>query len=76
MRSYRGRWLWFGALFGTLFVFLELWDHLTDKRMAMPAEIGSHDKSRMVPSAGGAEVLGPEYESQADQPGGARQASA
>jgi hypothetical protein len=55
---------------------LELWDHLTDKRMTMPAEIGSHDKSRMVPSAGGAEVLGPEYESQVDQPGDARQASA
>jgi len=55
---------------------LELWDHLTDKRMTMPAEIGSHDKGRMVPSSGGAEVLGPEYESQADQPGDARQASA
>jgi hypothetical protein len=47
---------------------LELWDYVTDKRMNVPAEIGSHDKSRMVPSSGGAEVLGPEYESQADQP--------
>jgi hypothetical protein len=55
---------------------LELWDHLTDKRMTMPAEIGSHDRSRMVPSSGGAEVLGPEYESPADEPGDARQASA
>jgi hypothetical protein len=55
---------------------LELWDHLTDKRMTMPAEIGNHDKSKMVPSSGGAEVLGPEFDSQADQPGDARQASA
>jgi hypothetical protein len=47
---------------------LELWDHLTDKRMSLPAEIGSYDESRMVPSGGGAEVLGPEYESQPDQP--------
>jgi hypothetical protein len=47
---------------------LDLWDHLTDMRMTVPAEIGSHDKSRMVPSGGGAEVLGPEYESQPDQP--------
>jgi hypothetical protein len=47
---------------------LELWDHLADKRMSLPAEIGSYDKSRMVPSGGGAEVLGPEYDSQPDQP--------
>jgi hypothetical protein len=55
---------------------LELWDHLTDKRMTIPAEIGSHDRSRMVPSSGGAEVLGPEYDSPAGEPGDARQASA
>ncbi len=55
---------------------LELWDHLTDKRMTIPAEIGSHDRSGMVPSSGGAEILGPEYESRADQPGDARQTSA
>jgi len=54
---------------------LELWDHVTDKRVYMPAEIGSHDKSRMVPSAGGAEILGPEYDSQPDQQGDARQTS-
>jgi hypothetical protein len=53
---------------------LELWDHVTGKRMSMPAEIGSHDTSRMVPSSGSAEVLGPEYASQADQPGAASQA--
>jgi hypothetical protein len=47
---------------------LELWDHLTERRMSLPAEIGSYDKSRMVPSGGGAQVLGPEYESQPDQP--------
>ena len=54
---------------------LELWDHVTDKRMNVPAEIGVHDKSRMVPSAGGAEILGPEYESQPEQQGDAKQAS-
>jgi hypothetical protein len=47
---------------------LEVWDHLTGKRMNAAAEIGVHDKSRMAPSRGGAEVLGPEYESQPDQP--------
>jgi hypothetical protein len=55
---------------------LELWDHFTGRRMTVPAEIGSHDKSQMVPSSGGAELLGPEYESQADQQGDARRASA
>ena len=40
---------------------LELWDHVTDRRMNIKAEIGNHDKSDMVPSPGGAEVLGPEY---------------
>ena len=64
---------------------LELWDHLTDKRMTLPAEIGSHDRNSMAASSGGAEVLGPEFdspadesqaESQAGQPGDARQASA
>jgi len=46
---------------------LELWDHLTDRRMTVPTEIGSYDKSRMIPSSGSAEVLGPEYETHADQ---------
>ena len=55
---------------------LELWDHLTGQRMTVPAEIGSHDRSRMIPSSGGAELLGPEYEDQADQQGDARRASA
>jgi hypothetical protein len=54
---------------------LELWDHVTDKRMTVPTEIGSYDKSRMIPSSGTAEVLGPEYESQADQQDGASQAA-
>jgi hypothetical protein len=53
---------------------LELWDHVTDKRMTVPAEIGSHDRSRMVRSSGSAEILGPEYESQPDQPRPARSA--
>jgi hypothetical protein len=54
---------------------LELWDHVTDMRMNVRAEIGSHDKSEMVPSSGSAEVLGPEYENQADQAGGGGPAS-
>jgi hypothetical protein len=54
---------------------LELWDHVTDKRMSVPAEIGSHDKSRMIASSGDAEVLGPEYENSENQPDDARPAS-
>ena len=41
---------------------LELWDHLTGKRMSVPAEIGDFDKSQMTVSSGGPKVLGPEYE--------------
>jgi hypothetical protein len=40
---------------------LELWDHVTGRRVNIRAEIGNHDKGDMVPSPGGAEVLGPEY---------------
>jgi hypothetical protein len=53
---------------------LELWDHVTEKRMTVPAQIGSYDKSRMIPSSGSAEVLGPEYENQPDQQDDASQA--
>jgi hypothetical protein len=45
---------------------LELWDHVTGKRMGIRAEIGIHDKAEMVPSSGHAEVLGPEYETPVD----------
>jgi hypothetical protein len=55
---------------------LELWDHLTDRRMTVPAEIGRHDKAQMIPSSGGAELLGPEYESQAGEQSDVRRASA
>jgi hypothetical protein len=55
---------------------LELWDHLTDRRMTFPAEIGRHDKAQMIPSSGGAELLGPEFDSQADEQNDARRASA
>ena len=54
---------------------LELWDHVTDKRMTMPTQIGSYDKSKMIPSSGSAEILGPEYESRADQQDDASQAA-
>lgn len=53
---------------------LELWDHVSDKRMTVPAEIGGHDRSRMVPSSGSAEILGPEYDSQPDEQDDAAQA--
>ena len=46
---------------------LELWDHVTDKRMTIPTQIGSYDKNKMIPSSGSAEILGPEYESRMDQ---------
>jgi hypothetical protein len=55
---------------------LELWDRLTDKRMSMPGEIGTHDTSRMVASSGSAEILGPEFAGEPDQQGDARQAPA
>jgi len=48
---------------------LELWDHVTGKRMSVRAEIGDYDKSQMVSSPGGAEVLGPEYEDKAGAAG-------
>jgi hypothetical protein len=35
--------------------------------MTVPTEIGSYDKTRMIPSSGSAEILGPEYENQPDQ---------
>jgi hypothetical protein len=48
---------------------LELWDQVSDRRMAIPAEIGGYDRSEMTPSSGDAELLGPEIEVQADQRG-------
>ena len=36
---------------------LELWDHVTGRRMSIPTGIGNHDKSEMVPSSGGARTL-------------------
>lgn len=46
---------------------LELWDHVTDKRMSVPAQVGSYDKASMIVASGGAEILGPEH---ADADGG------
>jgi hypothetical protein len=40
------------------------------------AEIGRHDKAQMIPSSGGAELLGPEYESQVGEQIDVRRASA
>ena len=54
---------------------LELWDHVTEKRMNVQAEIGNHDKSTMTRSAGGAQILGPEYENEPGRRDDAGQAS-
>jgi hypothetical protein len=48
---------------------LEIWDHVTGRRMSVPAEIGDYDKTQMAPSPGGADVLGPEYEDKAGDAG-------
>jgi hypothetical protein len=54
---------------------LELWDHVTGKRVNVRAEIGSHDRNQMTPSPGGAQMLGPEYGDEAGRRDGAGQAS-
>jgi hypothetical protein len=43
--------------------------------MTVPTQIGSYDKNKMIPSSGSAEILGPEYESRADQQDDASQAA-
>jgi hypothetical protein len=48
---------------------LELLDHVTGKRVSVPAEIGDYEKSQMTASFGSAEILGPEY---ADKAGDAK----
>lgn len=46
---------------------LEIEDHISGRRMNIRAEMGHYDRSNMVRAAGGVEILGPEYESQAQQ---------
>lgn len=41
---------------------LEILDNVSGKRVSIPAELGLYDKAAMTPVKGGAEVLGPEYE--------------
>jgi len=41
---------------------LEIVDHISGKRVSIPAELGLYDKAAMTPAPGGAEVLGPEFE--------------
>lgn len=41
---------------------LELTDHVSGARVSIPAELGHYDKSAMAVAAGGAEILGPEFE--------------
>jgi hypothetical protein len=53
---------------------LEIEDHLSRRLVSIPADLGHYDKSAMMPAAGGAEVLGPEFEAQprvldGDRPG-------
>ena len=46
---------------------LELTDHDSAKRVSVPAELGHYDKTAMIATPGGAEVLGPEFETSEDQ---------
>jgi hypothetical protein len=41
---------------------LEIVDHISGKHVTIPAELGLYDKNAMTPAPGGAEVLGPEFE--------------
>lgn len=41
---------------------LEIEDHTSGRKMNIPTEMGLYDKSKMVPSSGGVELLGPEYD--------------
>lgn len=41
---------------------LEMEDHISGIRRNITAQMGTYDKSRMTPSSGGIEILGPEYE--------------
>lgn len=52
---------------------LEITDRVSGKTMNIPAELGQYDKNTMTPAPGGAETLGPEYETQPDQRRGAGQ---
>lgn len=40
---------------------LELWDHISEKRMNIRAEMGNYDRSEMVPSSGEVETLGRDF---------------
>jgi hypothetical protein len=51
---------------------LEITDHASGKRMNIRAELGHYDKNAMTPAPGGAETLGPEYETHHDQRGAGR----
>lgn len=48
---------------------LELRDHGSGKRMSIPAELGSYDRSQMTPASGMAGTLGPEFDQPAIEPG-------
>lgn len=48
---------------------LEITDHVSGKGMNIRAELGHYDKNTMTPAAGGAEILGPEYQTREDRHG-------
>jgi hypothetical protein len=50
---------------------LEVWDHSTDRRMQIPAEVGSFETSDMSISAGGAQLIEPGPAGAASRPGDA-----
>ncbi len=43
---------------------LEITDHVTGRRVTIPAALGHYDKTAMVATSGGAEILGPEFDGQ------------
>jgi hypothetical protein len=48
---------------------LEITDHVSGKRVSIPAVLGHYDKTAMAVVAGGAEILGPEFEPPAETDG-------
>lgn len=54
---------------------LELEDHVSGKRVSIPAQMGKFDKRTMVASSGGAQILEEGQRIQTDQQGGADQTS-
>jgi hypothetical protein len=57
-----------GKILSPISARLEIVDHVSGKRVTIPAELGLYDKSAMNPAPGGAEVLGAEFETPSPMP--------